>query len=860
MSPSPAAIASELERIAVSRGFSKAERCLRLLRYVTECALAGRGSELKEYTLAVEVFERPQSFDPRVDPVVRLEVRRLRLKLAEYYQHEGAADAVVIELPKGAYVPYFRSREERQSAPVIPARRQPPYRLWAPVAAGAVALALGAWYLLPRHPRPAMRTSVAVLGFRDNSATSETSWIDAAVAELMDSELGAGEQLRTLPAENVARVRRELSIAPQTSYPAPTLQRIGTNLGSDYAVAGAYRLLDGRVHLDVVLFDLRSGRQIAAIGEEASAGEIANLAQNCARRLRAQLGVRLTSVPGGMAIPPVEPAAIEAYARGMERLRQWDALGARPYLERAALVAPSNPLIHSGLAVAWSMMGLDNRALAEARLAFDSSSALPRVQQLEIEGRYREIAHDWPRAIQVYQALVTLLPDDLEYGLRLMNAETGGGKAQDALALVSTLRKLPPPVGDDPRIDFAEAQTAGALSDFDHTRRAAHAAAEKARKQGARLQYARARLLESGAMQNLGIAGSQDARAEARNLCTELGDRACVAAALRIEANYQAIGGAPAKAQPLYAAVLEIANQMGNQLEKLNALMGMAYTEQLRGDLKAAEADYREALAVGTEIGPMKRYSVLVDLSDVLASEGRIAESQALSSEALEAASQAHDTESVGYALAAQAHALVLAGKFPEAIAAYNQAIASYRTVQEPFQTATVILARGDAQLQQGDTVAAQKSYQEASELDWPHKEAFKPDLDTAFARLSLAAGLNEQAASRARAAMSAYAAGGREADRLEAAALLARALVAVGDDAGASAVLDGIPSPEGRPFPVEAVVQFRLARCLVAAHAGHRAKAGRDMDAIAAEVSRLGLPALEKETRMAREALMRTR
>jgi hypothetical protein len=212
---------------------------------------------------------------------------------------------------------------------------------------------------------------------------------------------------------------------------------------------------------------------------------------------------------------------MESYARGMERLRQSDALGARPYLETAAFAAPSNPLVHSGLAAAWSMLGLDNRAGEEAKLAFDSSGALGRVQQLEIEGRYRAIAHDWPRAIQVYQALVTLLPDDLEYGLLLVSAEARGGKAQDALTAVTALRNLPPPLRDDPRIDLAEAQAAGALGDFARTRRAAHAAAEKAGHNGARLQYARARLLESGAMQTMAIAGFSDVRAEARGICAD---------------------------------------------------------------------------------------------------------------------------------------------------------------------------------------------------------------------------------------------------------------------------------------------------------------------------------------------------
>src|SRR5271154_5685109 len=103
--PDDDAIAGELERLASSNCFRRAERCLRLLRHLTNVTLEGRSGELKEYALGVTVLERPESFDPRIDPMVRLEARRLRLKLAEYYQEEGLTDRVVIDLPKGAYVP-----------------------------------------------------------------------------------------------------------------------------------------------------------------------------------------------------------------------------------------------------------------------------------------------------------------------------------------------------------------------------------------------------------------------------------------------------------------------------------------------------------------------------------------------------------------------------------------------------------------------------------------------------------------------------------------------------------------------------------------------------------------------------------
>jgi TolB-like protein len=102
--PTPA-IRSHVDRILGSSQFAHSERISRFLRFAVEEWLAGRGSQLKEYVIGVEVFDRPASYDPRVDPIVRVEARRLRRKLNLYYETEGRAEAIRVDFPKGSYVP-----------------------------------------------------------------------------------------------------------------------------------------------------------------------------------------------------------------------------------------------------------------------------------------------------------------------------------------------------------------------------------------------------------------------------------------------------------------------------------------------------------------------------------------------------------------------------------------------------------------------------------------------------------------------------------------------------------------------------------------------------------------------------------
>ena len=72
--------------------------------------MAGNGGRLKEQIIGMEVFDRKPDYDPRIDPIVRVEARRLRAKLKAYYTSPGRGDSIMIGLPKGAYLPFFKTR------------------------------------------------------------------------------------------------------------------------------------------------------------------------------------------------------------------------------------------------------------------------------------------------------------------------------------------------------------------------------------------------------------------------------------------------------------------------------------------------------------------------------------------------------------------------------------------------------------------------------------------------------------------------------------------------------------------------------------------------------------------------------
>ena len=109
--PASDEIRAAIERMVTSEVFSRSPQLGAFLRFVTEAALHGKTDRIKAYTIGVEVLRRDTKFDPQLDPIVRVEATRLRRTIERYYMGPGAADPVIVDLPRGSYVPTFRRRE-----------------------------------------------------------------------------------------------------------------------------------------------------------------------------------------------------------------------------------------------------------------------------------------------------------------------------------------------------------------------------------------------------------------------------------------------------------------------------------------------------------------------------------------------------------------------------------------------------------------------------------------------------------------------------------------------------------------------------------------------------------------------------
>jgi Flp pilus assembly protein TadD len=132
----------QLEQVLGSKLFARSEQLSRLLRFLVDQHLEGRDAELKESVIGVEVFGRKPDYNPKIDPIVRTEARRLRARLCDYYGGDGAGDPVVIEVPRGGYVPVLCPIAPAEAGGRLKRLKPAPRWLWSGIGVSLVALVL----------------------------------------------------------------------------------------------------------------------------------------------------------------------------------------------------------------------------------------------------------------------------------------------------------------------------------------------------------------------------------------------------------------------------------------------------------------------------------------------------------------------------------------------------------------------------------------------------------------------------------------------------------------------------------------------------------------------------------------------
>jgi TolB-like protein len=420
--PGPEEIRAELEKILASKLFARSTRLCRFLRFSVEESLTGNGGRLKEQIVGTEVFDRKLDYDPRIDPIVRVEARRLRAKLKAYYTSTGRGDTIMIGLPKGAYLPFFKMR-------------------------AAAAQGSQTSLLASSGSALAPRKSIAVLPFANMTKGADDDYFSDGLTEELIHLLTRIPTLRVVAWSSTSKLRgREADLAG-----------IRRQLRVGSVLRGSVRRTPERVRVTVQLIDSASGDYLWSETYDRGLENVFEMQGEIARAMVQALRLKLTGLPQtetSRRAPTV--ACYNLCLQGRFHANKRTAEGLRKSVERfeeAILADESCAEAYAGLADAYSLLadyGLLSpaeavpkaRAAAERALELDPQSAEANVSLAFVRSLFE---WRWEEAEALYRAAIAVNPGYSRarhwYGVDFLGLL---GRCQGALSEVRAAHDLDP--------------------------------------------------------------------------------------------------------------------------------------------------------------------------------------------------------------------------------------------------------------------------------------------------------------------------------------------------------------------------------------------------------------------------------
>jgi TolB-like protein/Tfp pilus assembly protein PilF len=378
----PESIVAQLNRILASRAFRQADRLKRFLTFIVDETVSGRGERLKEFVVGVEVFGKPESFDPRNDPIVRVQARRLRAQLGRYYREEATDGELAIELPKGGYAPVFRVAK---AAPVK--RAASPSTL-------------------------VSRNTVVVLPFSDHSNASGLGYFCQGLTQ---------EVIHTLTSlDSIRLVAWHEGAAPNSN--AAVRQAVEQS-NAALVVSGSVRQAAEETRITVHLIDAASDCYVWSRSFDRNLDRIFSVQEEVARIVSDQvhLQVKGEGQPSGVRRHTENLAAYNLYVQGRYHLNQRTEEGLRKaaeFFERAIVEDGRYAQAYSGLSDAYGLLGhYGVLSPAEVWTKAASNAAWAVLQDENSVEAHTSLAHvkstqdwDWLGAEHEFQRAIALNP------------------------------------------------------------------------------------------------------------------------------------------------------------------------------------------------------------------------------------------------------------------------------------------------------------------------------------------------------------------------------------------------------------------------------------------------------------------
>jgi serine/threonine-protein kinase len=370
-------IVAQLARIIASPLFQRSERLRRFLNFSVDAALRGDEHRVKEYVVGTEVFDRGPAFDPRVDPVVRVEARRLRTRLREWHENDGRDCSFVIELPTGSYAAQFRHRNRVEIS-----------------------------------GQSSSQKTIAVLPFANLNADPELDYFSDGLTEELIHALTRLEGLQVVAWPSVSRLKG------QESAPA----ELAAKLNVENILRGTVRRSGDRLRMTAQLINAADGHFLWSEAWDRAASDLLSIEQEIAGAIAAKLRVGGPQAERSASVrKALHPEAHTLYLKGRFHWNKRDPEGLRlavEYFRLATEREPSWALAWAGLADSYAVLatynvGAPGPSIVAAREAAQHALALdPNLAEAITCLAFASSAYDWNwhEGEQLYQRAISLSP------------------------------------------------------------------------------------------------------------------------------------------------------------------------------------------------------------------------------------------------------------------------------------------------------------------------------------------------------------------------------------------------------------------------------------------------------------------
>jgi TolB-like protein/Tfp pilus assembly protein PilF len=350
----------ELEKILSSNTFRDAEGLRRFLRYTVEHTLRGEGDQLKEYRLGVEVFDRESSFDPRLDPVVRMAARRLRSKLQQYYETEGARDPIWIAVPKGSYAAAFSFGAPKlvPTSTVVEPSQPTKYSWLARIALLlllAIVIVTVVYRIRTRQAGPDEHPSLAVLPLLNLTGNSDDEYFCDGVTDELTSAVSKLPGVRVVARTSAFKFKNR----PED------VRFIGEQLNVSSVLEGSLQKSGERLRITVQLIRASDGYHIWAQTYDRDSRDAFAVEDEITQTIADTLRVRLAQAQQAEKPRRVDAEAHELNLRGrywVNRRTPPDLWKAIAYFNQSLEKDPAYAQAYLGLAEAYSTLGANDQA------------------------------------------------------------------------------------------------------------------------------------------------------------------------------------------------------------------------------------------------------------------------------------------------------------------------------------------------------------------------------------------------------------------------------------------------------------------------------------------------------------------